>query len=147
MMNNQSDDEMLQQAIAEYEAEVMDEPERTAAQSIDRDNQFKFYRELLNIGDSRKIGNVTAEELGHMNLSLRGALKVANLAKTLGLTETERFYKEEAEIMASTSMSRKATFLNLIFTQIKKTVTGSSEKAAKKGWFNLGKGGGENVQV
>ena len=140
MDEDRNDDELLAQAIAEYEQELVSEPDRSVPQSIEKDTQFKFMRELLSTKDSKKIGNLSPDELGHTNKSLRGALKVSLLAHTLGLEETHKYYKGLAEIIAATSMSKKATFLQLIFTQIKKTFTGtSSPSPEKRGLFGWGK--------
>lgn len=134
---NEEEQEALQQAIAEYEAEQMHEQEAPTPES--KDSHFKFMRELLGTKDSTKIGNLTAEELGKSELSLRGYQKVALLANTVGLKEISDYYNAEAEILAASSMSRKSTFLQLIFTQIKKSVTSSEPKPETKGLFGFKK--------
>jgi len=143
-LEDKDEEVLLQQAIMEYESAQMNDPESTVASPIEKDNQYKFMRELLKTRDSKKIGNVTSEELGKINLSLRGALEVSLLSGQLGLDTTRQYYQKKAEILAATSMSRKSTFLSLIFTQIKKTFTGSSSMTPeKRGLFGWSKPKGD----
>jgi hypothetical protein len=130
--------------------ELMENPENAedylsmgqhAVEQQVKDSFYKFLRDLKNTKDSTKIANLTSEELGKSDLSLRGAKKLALLSDTLGLPELGDCYRQEAEIMASTSMSRYvkgANFLSLIFTQIRKSVSGveTQDQPKKSGWFN-----------
>lgn len=139
--SNVIDEEEMMRQLAEYEALMEDVNDRSAPSPVEKDSQYKLIREIINLKDSRKVANLTHEELGRSDMSLRGCLKTALLCDTLGIISLGDCYREEAEIIAGTSMSRYvkgSNLLNLIFTQIKKTIMGSSEpKQQKKGMFNF----------
>lgn len=104
-----------------------------------KDSQYKFMRELLVTNDSKKIANLSNDEIGQTKLSMRGSLMVAQLADTLELEPFKKFYTDQAEIIAATSMARKMAFAQLLFTQIKKTIAGIlSNNNPKPGGFFSG---------
>ena len=84
-----------------------------------KDNLFKFFRHILITKDTTRIGNLTAQELGISNLSIRGWKRIAHYAKAENLEIIEDYFNEEAEIMTSTSMSKKGFWSQLFVTQIK----------------------------
>lgn len=106
-----------------------------------KENYYLFMKYLKDTEDSKKIANLTSEELGKSELTVRGAGKLALLCYTLGMEELGKCYTKEGEITASTSMSRYTkgpNFLNLIFTQIRKSISGidnSQAEPAKSKWF------------
>lgn len=143
MANQPTDVELLMQAWADVEATNAQNPEVVLSPD-GKDNQYKFMRELLKTPDSKKIGNLTNEELGMTRLSLRGSLKIASLAQTFNRPTLAKYYREKAEIIAATSMSRKGNFLQLIFTKINKSFAGlANQQPRNKGLFNWGKKGGD----
>ncbi len=111
-------------------------------QEVKKDTIFKFFKEILDSLDSRKTGNLDKRELGMTVMSVRGYLDVALYAEAEHLTKVSDYLGQKAEIILSTSMSKKAKFMELIVTQIKKQLSTKEPKEIKKGWF-AGKTGGE----
>jgi len=149
MNEKPTDDELLQEAIAQYEAEAMDDPRMTPSSPELKESQFKLIRDIFESKDTTKVGNLTSDELGNTNFSVRGLKKIALVADSIGMGPLAVLYRQESEVLTSTSMSRyvKGTnFLNLIFTQIKKSISGtmSSGQPMKKGMFGWGKRGGNS---
>ena len=144
VINGESDEELLKKAMEEYNKEIenVDQGVVEPLEPESKENQFKLMRDILKSNNSLKTANLSHTELGEPKLCVRGCLNTALLCRTLGLNELATCYEKEAEIIASTSMSKyvkSSNFLNLIFTQIRKSVTSSSEpKPERRGIFNFG---------
>lgn len=133
-----SDEDLYIKAIEDYEKQLETQQDISTPSQYEKDSQFKFLRELLDTDDSKKIANLTFEELGSLNQSVRGCLKVSAFSHLLGLDIYSEYYKKKAEIIAATSMSRYQkgnNFLGLIFTQIRKHLSGSEPHPEKKSFF------------
>lgn len=140
-----TEEELYLKAKEELEKDLMEQQESlkdlSTPKYTDKDTQYKFLREMLLTKDSTKIANLQSEEMGNLKHSVRGCLKIASLSETLGLDIYSEYYKKKAEILSKTSMARyvKGTnFLNLIFTEIRKHVSGTEVKPEVKkkifGW-------------
>ena len=144
--SDMSNDEMMQeaynQAIKDYEKEMLSDPNLTSPNPVERENQYKFMKHLTEVCDTTRIANLTSEELGNSELSVRGLQKTALLCNTLGIPELAECYMAESQILTSSSMSRYTkgvNLLTLIFTQIRKHVAGTEQRPEKKkGIFNFG---------
>lgn len=107
------------------------EPER-------KDNIFKFFREILSIPDTTRVGNLKDTELGQSRLGVRHYLEASIYADAEGLGTVARYLRQKAGIITSTSMSRKGFWSKLFVTQIKKEQK-VTPKEPKKGWFGAKK--------
>lgn len=146
MKHQPTDEELMAQAMREVQAQVEAEgQDQLVPQYIEKESQYKFMRDLLKTKDSTKIANLSSEELGKSEHSIRGALKLALLCDTLKMESLGNCYRQEAEILAKTSMARYvkgANFLTLIFTQIRKALSGSTDtQQPKRSWLGYKKGG------
>lgn len=101
-----------------------------------KDNLFKFFRNILTMEDTTRIGNLTAQELGISNLSVRGWKRIGHYAEAEGLNLVADYFKEEAEIVSSTSMSKKGFWSQLFVTQIKAEKKIKDKSLEKKGLFS-----------
>ena len=96
-----------------------------------KDSALLLFRDLIKEADSKKFGNLTAEELGKTGLSVRGTLNIGNYFDVEGLPEIGNYFRRKAEIVNATSMSRKGWFGQLIVTQIKKEQKETREPTAE----------------
>ena len=121
-----SDDEIkqLEEELAGLEAQEKSYGSPTQQK---KDSALILFRDLIKEKDSRKFGNLTTEELGKTNLSVRGTLNIASYFDAEGLTTIGDYFRQKAEITNATSMSRKGWFGNLIVTQIKKDLKETRE--------------------
>ena len=103
-----------------------------------KDSIFKFFREILQSKDSRKTGNLKEAELGQARLGVRHYLQVAQFAESEGLSDVSDYLKKEAEIVLSTSLSRKGFLPQIFVTQIKKEQKLKEPVPQKKGLFGGG---------
>ncbi|KKN11193.1 hypothetical protein LCGC14_1028970 [marine sediment metagenome] len=104
----------------------------TAAQ---KESLFKFYNKLLTIKDTTRIGNMTAKEIGLGRLSVRGNKSIALYAEAEGLSLVSEYFRDKANILTETSMSKKGFMSQLFFTQIKREKKDSNKTQDKK-WFS-----------
>ena len=85
-----------------------------------KESQFKFFKEIIDREDSSKVANLDTSELGNLKLSVRSLLDLANYMKAENLGVVEKYFKDKAEIILSTSDSKKGFLAQLFVTQIKK---------------------------
>ena len=130
------EDEELEELSKEV-AQMISQQDGFTPPEMVKDSQYKFMRELLITTDSKKIANLSNDEIGNCPESMRGSLMVAQLAEALDLEPFRKYFIDQAEIIAATSMSRKMSFAQLLFTQIKKTIAGIQSSDSKpKGFFS-----------
>jgi hypothetical protein len=69
---------------------------------------------------------------------------MANMVESIwGYSEVAQYFKNQAEIVAATSMGRKGFFIKSINTKTKQTLSEGAGEPKKKSWFDFGgKGGG-----
>lgn len=99
-----------------------------------KENLFKFFNGIIDKVDSRKVSNLKESELGVPKLTVRGYLEIADYMKSEGMIKVADYLRNKAEIINSTSSSRKGFLAQLFVTQIKRDhkIKGTEEK---KGWF------------
>jgi len=104
-----------------------------------KDNLFKFFRYILTTKDTTRVGNISAQELGISDLSVRGWKRIAHYARAEGLDIVANYLDGQSEIMTSSSMSKKGFWAQLTVTQIKKEQKLKEPTKEKKKWFGGGK--------
>jgi len=101
----------------------------------EKDNLYKFFREVLKSQKSHKVANFSEAEMGVMKLPVRGYMEIAAYARAEGLSEVAKYLDEKAEILAATSMGRKGFWAQLLVTQIKKEQKVPIGLPQKKNWL------------
>ena len=87
---------------------------------------YGLFKETLNRIDSTKVSNLTNEELGIWNLSLRDCKRIALIAKTFKHNGVAKFFERQSRIITDTAMSRKGWFAELFVTSKKYASRSSS---------------------
>jgi hypothetical protein len=100
-----------------------------------KDNIFRFFKEILFLKDTTRIGNLSGIELGATKLGTRHFKEIGLYAHLEGLDKVADYLYARSEILTSTSMSKKGFWPKLFVTQIKKEQK-IVPKEEKKGWFN-----------
>ena len=129
-----SDDE-----IAQLEEELKDLESKDSYGSpkpSEKDNLFKFFREILKSIDTTRIGNVGQTELGQLKLGVRHYQELSKYADAEGLDLVSQYLMCKSQIITSTSMSKKGFWAELFVTQIKKEKK-DKDKPEKKGIFSF----------
>lgn len=99
-----------------------------------KENVFKFFKEILLLPDTTRIGNLGNTELGVTRLGVRHYKELGIYAEAEGLDLVADYLYAKAENVTSTSMSKKGFWPKLFVTQIKKEQK-VIPKETKKGWF------------
>lgn len=109
----------------------------------EKENMFKFFKEILNLPASWKVGNLKDEEIGKIELTVRSNLSLAQYARAEGLDLVSDYFENEADIVAAPTMGRKGFMAQLFVTQIRREQKMSAPQPQKRSWF--GGGGNKNV--
>ena len=106
----------------------------------------------INKGFSRpavSLSNVTEEELGHGEITVRGLQKISLFCNAVGNKKGfANYFAQKAEILNATSLGKNAKLLELAVMQKKIISDETSKKSKRKGLFG-GKEqqqGGDNLQ-
>ena len=103
-----------------------------------QEGMFKFFKEILHLPESWKVGNLKDEEIGKPTLSIRANLELAAYLKEEGWDKVADFFTTQADIVAAPTMGRKGFMAQLFVTQIRKDHKVASPTAKKKRWFGGG---------
>lgn len=74
-----------------------------------------FFKKILTIGDSTKVGNVDEQELNAIRIKQEAAL----YAKTMGYDKVGEYMASEAEVILSSSNSKDGFLIKQVNTQKK----------------------------
>ena len=121
---------MNDQEEEDYEEQVADnvEVQQEANEEYIEDNSptyqkpeslFSLFRDVLHIDDSSKVANLDRQELGMLDISVRDYQRIALVAETLGHKGFAKWMNQQAQIVLTTSASKKGWFTEL-FVSAKK---------------------------
>ena len=80
---------------------------------------YSLFWKVINTEDSSKVGNLSREELGLLDISVRDCQRIALLAYSLGHPGFGNFFKNHAEITLATSSSKEGWLPELFVSQKK----------------------------
>jgi len=98
----------------------------------DKDNLFKFFRHILTVKDTTRIGNLSTMEIGMGRLSVRGNKSIALYAGAEGLDLVKDYFNDLSNILTESSMSKKGFWAQLFVTNIKKEQRLKEKSSEKK---------------
>jgi len=104
--------------------------------SKDKDNQYKFFRDILTLRDTTRVGNLQNMEMGAMKLGVRHYQEIANYAQMEGLHKVYDYLMVKSQIVTATSMSKKGFWSELFMTQIKREKKDKAQDEKKRGLFS-----------
>ncbi len=104
-------------------------------QDKEKESIFKFWRDIVKLKDSRKVGNLAKDELGRAFISVRGSYDLELFCNIIKMPILGGYFKDSAQNIVATSTSYKGMLLNLFATDIKK-VQRIRPPPEKKGWFS-----------
>jgi len=77
---------------------------------------YGLFKETLVMKDSSKLGNLDAKELGMLDISVRDAQHIAQTARELGEKDFAVWMDRQAQIILTTSASKKGWLTELFVT-------------------------------
>ena len=106
----------------------------------ERDNLFTFLNKIIETPDTTKVANLRDDkdlnEVGVPKLPVRTYQSLALVASDIMNNPFfEQYFKKEAEIMTSTSLSRNGFLAKLGVIQRREISDGTPRKKIKRGWF------------
>lgn len=111
---------------------------------------FGLFKDVLKTDDSSKLGNLNTQELGNLTISVRGCKHLHKLGHQFGHKTFGDFFKDQGEILLSTSASKKGWQQELFVTAKKfnqKSVGSAATAEPKKSsWSWKSMMGGSNPQ-
>jgi len=141
-LNEMEEDEMEEQAEGQQEMydDISPSPEK-------KDDLYSLFWKVVKTSNSSKVGNLSKEELGQLNMSVRDLQKIFLLGVTLGHEQFANFFRLQSEITLSTSASKDGWLPELFVSQRKFTTKKRDrglpqqfqQQQQKKKWSLFGK--------
>lgn len=100
-------------------------------------NTHSFFTKVIQHNDTTRIGNITVEELGDPQITVRGLKELETFSRTIEKNDLwADWFKSMAEVTNATSLSKEGFLLRLSVTQKKELADVTSQaKKQNKGWF------------
>ena len=108
-----------------------------------KENLFKFFNKILTRKDTTRVANLTRQEVGLSEVSVRGWKRIAHYADAENLDTVAEYMRGQSEIITATSMSIKGFWSQLFVTNIRKESKSKDKSSEKKKWFSKPPEGGE----
>tara|TARA_R100000750_G_C2328019_1_gene89026 strand:+ start:687 stop:1103 length:417 start_codon:yes stop_codon:yes gene_type:complete len=108
-------------------------PEQEEKQSL-----IAFFNAIIRKATNFKTGNLSEEELGFAKIPVRTSLEIANYCNNMGMQSFADVFLEDAQILASTSLSKEGFLPKLAVTTQKFSETSLKKTLGnkqKKGLF------------
>lgn len=113
----------------------------------EKQNLHSFLTKVIDAEDTTKVGNLTEEELGNLATTLRGTKELELISKEIMENDTfANYFKKEAEIITSTSLSKNAKLLNLSVVQKREIADVTPRRKPNSGWFKKKNKSQEDIQ-
>jgi len=113
-----------------------------------RDDLYSLFWKVVRVRESSKVGNLSRDELGMLNISVRDLQRISLLSNMLGHNHFGDFWSRQGEIILATSSSKEG-WLPELFVSNKSTRTKSRKynvqnlnnqsTQKRKGLFKWGK--------
>jgi hypothetical protein len=102
----------------------------------EKQNAWTFLKKVMEIPNTMRVGNLSAEEVGIPPLSLR-TLKECELISSdiIGNFFYAEYFRNKAEILSGSSLSKDAKLISLSSLQRREIADTTKPKAVNSGWF------------
>lgn len=102
----------------------------------EKHNVHLFLHKVATADDTTKLGNLGSEEVGMPRLTLRAYKDLSLIADTIMDNKfISKYYKDNAEILTSTSLSKDAKLVSLAVLQKRQIEDVTKPKKENRGWF------------
>lgn len=102
----------------------------------EKQNIFTYFKKVIEEKHNVKTANLLNEELGLVKLPARTNLGISQYCKSMGMKGFSEYFKEEAQILLGTSLSREGFLDKLAVTQKRESeVKTRRPPTTKKGFF------------
>ena len=101
----------------------------------DKQNIYAFFKRVMGMKDNTKTANLTEEELGLAKIPVRTNQELDLYCRKMGMKGFASYFKEEAQILLGTSLSREGFLDKLAVTQKRESEFKTKTQKPNKGWF------------
>lgn len=122
-VDEEAEDEMEDQMeeSADMQQDIMED---LSPSPMRKDDLYSLFWKVIKIRDSSKVGHLSKEELGMLQISVRDLQRIRLLSYALGHKYFGDFWADQAEIILATSSSKDG-WLPELFVSSKQTKTKS----------------------
>lgn len=156
-MNEPTDEQIIDsedmQELSELQQEQNEEVlDSSFPQVKKQETLYSLFQRVWRTQDSSKVSNLDKFELGKLGISVRDSQYLHLLGKTMRHEKFAKFWKDQGEIILSTSASKKGWLAELFvsqkkFTQRASSVMGQNNNSQKKDkWNFFGQNGNQEQQ-
>ena len=108
------DDEYLEQEYPEDDEDW--EAEAGGSEPVPLGGLYGLFKDVSKQPDTKRVSNLTKEELGVWPLSVRDCERIALIAETFHHPGVAKFFMKQSRIITDTAMSKKGWFTELFIT-------------------------------
>lgn len=121
--------------LAELEAQTEELKEFYRRLGVDEKGIDTFFLEIIRTDDTKKVANLSNEELGMPQIPVRAQLELAkDCDKIPSMSSWAKDLRENAEIILATSLSKEGFLIKARITQ-KKEFLDKEKRRVRKGLF------------
>ena len=99
---------------------------------------YGLFKDVSHQPDTKRVSNLTKEELGIWNLSVRDCERIALIAETFHHDGVAKFFRKQSRIVTDTAMSKGGWFTELFITSKKFASRDSSSSIQNLPQNNIG---------
>jgi hypothetical protein len=105
-------------------------------QAQEKSNLHSFFTKVIQNPDTTKTGNVSEEELGNPQISIRGLKELELFCRDIEKNNLwADYFKNMSEIQTSSSLSKEGFLLKLSVTSKKELADVTTKRKKNTGWF------------
>ena len=104
-------------------------------QPEDKQNIYNYFKKVIAMLDNTKTANLTDDELGVAKIPVRTNQELALYCEKMGMKGFADYFKNEAQILLATSLSREGFLDKLAVTQKRESEFKTKAPKVNKGWF------------
>lgn len=102
----------------------------------EKHNAWTFLKRVMEIGSTTRVGNLSSDEVGLPNLSLRTYLELELISSDIiGNPYYANYFKGKAEILSASSLSKDAKLISLSSLQRREIADTTKPRTVNSGWF------------
>ena len=114
-----SEEEPEEEPEEYYEDDEDWEAEAGGSDQLPLGGLYGLFKDVAHQKDTKKVSNLTKEELGVWDLSVRDCERIALIAETFHHPGVAKFFQKQSRVITDTAMSKNGWFTELFITSKK----------------------------
>lgn len=126
---------MSEEITSDEEKELLEQMGLGYPKASEKQGIYQYLKKVLSMKDNSKTAFLKDEELGLVKIPVRTNQEIALVCESCGMKGFATYFRDEAQIVLATSLSRDGFLNKIAVTQKKETETRARRKVVNKGWF------------